>query len=127
MKKGTKNKGENKSQMIRDYAAANPGLTQAQITKALLEQGANVYPGLVGQALRSVKGKIKPKAKRRGRPPKAASKSTTKKTSSAPVATATDYVDLFKSASDFVKQAGGIDQAVEALKVYQKLSSILNS
>lgn len=130
MKKGTKKSGENKSQIIRDYAAANPGLGPTQIANALKEQGINAYPALVIQALRGTKeGKsskaktTQPKvAKKRGRPAKAKSVKAAKSSASAP---ANDY-SILKDTAEFVKKCGSAENAVEAIKIYKQIASILN-
>lgn len=131
MKKGTKSSGENKSQAIRDYAIAHPELGPTQISRDLQAQGINAYPALVSQALRGIKSgeetsKGKPK---KGRPakkttsPKTRSKATS--ASSSDASGSVDYVSVLKSTSEFVKQCGGVDKALEAVKVFQKVSSIL--
>ncbi|WP_146679464.1 hypothetical protein [Pirellula sp. SH-Sr6A] len=129
MKKGTKNSGENKSQLIRDYAAANPGLGPTQIANALKEQGIDAYPALVIQALRKVNGSksAKPKTakanavKKRGRPAKAKANKAAGKTSSP----ATDY-SVLKDTAEFVKKCGSPEQAIESIKVFKQIASLLN-
>ena len=134
MKKGTKSSGENKSQAIRDYAIAHPELGPTQISRDLQAQGINAYPALVSQALRSIKGgeeTSKGKAKK-GRPAK---KTTSSPATSTPAKSrrtnqtqsegGVDYVSVLKNTSEFVKQCGGVDKAIEAVKVFQKVSSIL--
>lgn len=130
MKKGTKKSGENKSQIIRDYAAANPGLGPTQIANALKEQGINAYPALVIQALRGAKERKSSGAKststkvakKRGRPAKA---KTVKAAKSSASASATDY-SILKDTAEFVKKCGGAENAVEAIKIYKQIASILN-
>lgn len=133
MKKGTKSSGENKSQAIRDYAIAHPELGPTQISRDLQAQGINAYPALVSQALRSIKGgeeTSKGKAKK-GRPAKntsspATSTPTKSRKSSQPASEGgVDYVSVLKNTSEFVKQCGGVDKAIEAVKVFQKVTSIL--
>ncbi len=131
MKKGTKKSGENKSQIIRDYAAANPGLGPTQIAKALSEQGVKAYPALVIQALRGSKGaksggaKAAPSkvAKKRGRPAKVKSVNAENKITSVP---ASDY-SILKDTAEFVKKCGSPENAMEAIKVFKHIASILNS
>lgn len=129
LKKGTKNSGENKSQLIRDYAAANPGLGPTQIANALKEQGIDAYPALVIQALRKTTGakSAKPKTakakavKKRGRPAKAKTAKATGKASS----TTTDY-SILKDTAEFVKKCGSPEQAIESIKVFKHIASLLN-
>ena len=132
LKKGTKSSGENKSQAIRDYAIAHPELGPTQISRDLQAQGINAYPALVSQALRSIRGgegtTTKGKTKK-GRPAKKKDVTTSKKTSSkgrsSEGSSGVDYVNVLKSTSEFVKQCGGVDKALEAVKVFQKVTSIL--
>ena len=63
MRKGTSKAGGNKSQLIRDFAAANPTMKVSDIVKTLTEQGHKVYPAIVSQALRGSAGAKKPKAR----------------------------------------------------------------
>ena len=128
LKKGTKSSGENKSQAIRDYALANPDLGPTQISRDLQAQGINAYPALVSQALRSIKGEGAETSKgkvKKGRPAKKTTAPKTR-TGRTPVATSgVDYVSVLKNTSEFIKQCGGVEQALEAVKVFQKVSSIL--
>ncbi|XZE35298.1 hypothetical protein SH501x_000787 [Pirellulaceae bacterium SH501] len=130
MKKGTKKSGENKSQIIRDYAAANPGLGPTQIANALKEQGVDAYPALVIQALRGTKegkgaaakaprSKV---AKKRGRPAKA---KTAKAEKSVAAASPSDY-SILKDTAEFVKKCGSPENAMDAIKVFKQIASILN-
>lgn len=125
MKKGTKTSGENKSQVIRDYAKANPTLGPTKIANDLKAQGIDAYPALVSQALRSLEGRpagTKKKAeKKRGRPVKA----TTNARTNAASANGVDYVSVLKNSAEFVKQCGGVDEALSAIKTFQKVSSLL--
>jgi hypothetical protein len=115
MKKGTKKAGGNKSQMIRDFAAANPGMKISDIVKALIEQGHKVYPAIVSQALRGTAGAKKRKSKR-GRKP--GTKNTVK--------TTTEFdLSNIKAAAAFVRATGGVDAALSSIKSFQKISDLL--
>ncbi len=114
MKKGTKKTG-NMSQIIRDYAQANPTLGPTQIAKDLEAQGHKAYPGLVSQALR---GSKKTGAKR-GRKPGA-----TKKTASKTTVVAEVSVQGIKATSEFVKLHGSADEAIASIRSFQKLSAL---
>ncbi len=118
MRKGTKRENGNKSQLIRDFAAANPGLKSSEIIKALGEQGHKVYPAIVSQALRRTAGATKRKSKR-GRKPGA--KNAVKAT------TTTTEFDLtnIKAAAAFVKATGGVDSALSSIKSFQKIAALL--
>jgi len=113
LKKGTK-RSSSMSQIIRDYAAANPSLGPTQIAKDLVAQGHKAYPALVSQALRGAGKKTKRGAKR-GRKP-AAEKA---KTPSVEL----NLVSL-KAASDLVKMSGSAEGAIASIRAFQKLSSM---
>jgi hypothetical protein len=117
MKKGTNKAGGNKSQIIRDFAAANPGMKISDIVKALSEQGHNVYPAIVSQALRGTAGAKSRKSKRGRKPGK----------SKAVKASSTTEFDLsnIKAAAAFVRVAGGVDAALNSIKSFQKISDLL--
>jgi arginine repressor len=110
MKKGTKRENGNKSQIIRDFAAANPGLKSSEIVRALNEQGHKVYAAIVSQALRGTAGAKKPGTKN-------AVKAT---------AAATEFdLSSIKAAAAFVKATGGVDAAISSIKSFQKISELL--
>jgi len=118
MKKGTKRENGNKSQIIRDFAAANPGLKSSEIVRALNEQGHKVYAAIVSQALRGTAGAKKRKSKR-GRKP--GTKNAVKAT-----AAATEFdLSSIKAAAAFVKATGGVDAAISSIKSFQKISDLL--
>ena len=118
MKKGTKRENGNKSQIIRDFAAANPGFKISEIVKALSEQGHKVYPAIVSQALRGTAGAQKRKSKR-GRKP--GTKSAVKATNNA-----TEFdLSSIKAAAAFVKASGSVDAAISSIKSFQKISALL--
>jgi hypothetical protein len=116
MRKGTKRENGNKSQLIRDFAAANPGLKSSEIIKALGEQGHKVYPAIVSQALRRTADATKRKSKR-GRKP--GSKNVVKATS-----TEFDLTNI-KAAAAFVRASGGVDSALSSIKSFQKIAALL--
>jgi hypothetical protein len=116
MKKATKEVGSNKSQIIRDFAAANPNMRPSEIVKTLNEQGHKVYPAIVAQALRGTTTKKKRKSAKRGRKP-AASKAT--KT------TAAEFdLNQIKAAAAFVKSQGSVGAAIESIKSFQKIADL---
>jgi hypothetical protein len=112
MRKGTSKAGGNKSQLIRDFAAANPTMKVSDIVKTLTEQGHKVYPAIVSQALRGSTGAKKPKAKR-GRKPG---------TKNAVKTTSTEFnLTNIKAAAAFVKATGGVDAAITSIKSFEKM------
>lgn len=116
MKKGTKSSG-NKSQLIRDFATANPDMKPSQIIKELSAQGHKVYPALVSQALRGTPIAKKGRRKTRGK----ARVATGAK--SATVAASFDVSNL-KATSEFIRQSGSAEQAIESIKAYQKIAAL---
>lgn len=114
MKKATKDQ-PNKSQMIMDFAAANPSMRPSEIVKALNEQGHKVYPAIVTQALRGSTKKKRKSAKRRRK--LAASKA---------IQTSAAEFDLnqFKAAAAFVKSQGSVGAAIESIKSFQKIADL---
>jgi hypothetical protein len=116
MRKGTSKAGGNKSQLIRDFAAANPTMKVSDIVKTLTEQGHKVYPAIVSQALRGSAGAKKPKAKR-GRKP--GTKNAVKTTS-----TELNLTNI-KAAAAFVKATGGVDAAITSIKSFEKIAELL--
>lgn len=107
MKKGVKKPG-NMSQVIRDYAAANPGLGPTQIARDLEAQGHKAYPALVSQALR---GGLNPG--KRGRPV-GSGKSSIKSLE----------METLKITSEFVRASGSVEKAAAALEAYKKLAQM---
>ncbi len=115
MKKGTKASG-NTSQIIRDFAAANPGMKPSQIIKELTSQGHKVYPALVSQALRGA-----PTGKKRGRKPKG--KVAAAKGAKVVVGSKASFdVSNLKAAGDFIRQSGSAENAIESIRAFQKLA-----
>jgi len=118
MKKGTKRENGNKSQIIRDFAAANPEMKMSEIIKALNEQGHKVYPAIVSQALRNTTVAKKRKSKR-GRKP--GTKSAVKAANNA-----TEFdLSSIKAAAAFVKASGSVDAAISSIKSTQKIAALL--
>jgi hypothetical protein len=113
LKKGTK-KSVNMSQVIRDYATANPTLGPTQIAKDLVAQGHKAYPALVSQALRGTKSKGSKKPAKRGRKPGATKK----------VVAAELNLEQLKASAEFIKLHGSVEGAIDSLKTYQKVSSL---
>lgn len=116
MKKGTKKNG-NMSQIIREYAEKNPGFGPTQIAKDLVAQGHKAYPALVSQALRGSASAKNRKPGKRGRKPGS-------KAGVAKVAVAELNVQSIKAASEFIKLHGSADDAVAAIRTYQKISAL---
>lgn len=116
MKKGTKKNG-NMSQIIRDYAEKNPGVGPTQIAKDLVAQGHKAYPALVSQALRGSASAKKRKPSKRGRKPGS-------KAAAAKPAVAELNVQSIKATSDFIKLHASADEAVAAIRTYQKISAL---
>jgi len=115
LKKGTKASG-NTSQIIRDFAAANPGMKPSQIIKELTSQGHKVYPALVSQALRGA-----PTGKKRGRKPKSKVAAAKGAKVAAGSKASFDVANL-KAAGDFIRQSGSAENAIESIRAFQKLA-----
>ena len=113
MKKATKDQ-PNKSQIIRDFAAANPDMRHPQIVKALNEQGHKIHPALVIHALRGSTTKKKRKIVKR-KP--AASKVTR--------TTATQFdLNQIQVAAAFVKSQGSVEDAMRTIKNYLQIADL---
>ncbi|TWU57312.1 hypothetical protein [Rubripirellula reticaptiva] len=126
-----------KSQRVRDYIAANPKARNKDIVTALGSFGIKVGD------VASVKSKLrqhgdKPALKRRGRPkgpkkseskvasdPKPA-KSTAKPARPAMVSStdATVGIDVLEQCVEFIRKAGGIDHAQNALDLIRRIRSL---
>jgi hypothetical protein len=115
MKKGT-TRSVNKSQLIRDFAAANPTLGQSQIVRALSDQGHKVYAAIVAQALRGTASAKKGTSKR-GRKPGSKNKAKSSST----------ILDLatIKAVAAFVKSQGSVEAALSSIQQYQMLANLL--
>ena len=112
MKKAAKKTG-NMSDLIREYAEANPTLGPTQIAKELVAKGHKVYPALVSQARKKgANGIVK-----RGRKPNSESKMGVKGGVGFDVA-------AMQAASSFVKSVGSIEKAEQALQTYKNLSQL---
>ncbi|MGB7325551.1 MAG: hypothetical protein WBD31_11825 [Rubripirellula sp.] len=126
-----------KSQRIRDYIAANPEARNKDIVTALDSFGIKVGD------VASVKSKLKqqadkPAAKRRGRPKgpkksgsKGASVSSPTKSTMNPArpasATPTDAtvgIEVLEECVEFIRKAGGINQAQNALDLIRRIRSL---
>jgi len=106
MKKGKR--AVNKSAVVREIHSADPKLKAADILKVLQDRGIPATLQTVYQALKSTSKK----SKKRGRPAKAA-------VAAPKAAKAPARVDLLAATQEFVKAAGGIDQAIAILSVFK--------
>ena len=110
----------NKSQVIRDYYAANPGVGPTAIVNGLKEQGYNVSVALVSQALKS----MSKEPKKRGRPPKGGSGAVS---SASPKAAEMSSVDHLLLAAEYCSKVGSVDAAIDALHALKKIAAKINS
>lgn len=103
----------NKSEAVRDYAAAHPNAKPAEIAAAMAEMGIQVTP----QAVSTIKyqaSKKKGAPKRRGRPRKTA---VAKSTAAPARGTVTDLM----AAKQLADQVGGVEKAKNLLDALAKL------
>jgi hypothetical protein len=110
MAKRRRKGGPNKSQLIRDYAAANPNEGSQAIAAALkASHGISVTPAFVS----TVKSNAKRKGKKRGRKPgrPAAAANGGSKVS----------MDVLLAAKTFAQKLGGVDKAKAAMDTLAKL------
>ena len=105
----------NKSQMIRDALAANPGKGNTEIAAILKDQGLAVKPEYVS----TIKGNWK-KARRRGR--KLTMRGTARRTRG-PRSSGDSSFGAIRAALEFVKAAGGIESAKSALTMVEEVIS----
>ncbi len=103
----------NKSQEIRDYVTANPESSAKEVVAALAKKKIGVTAATVATVkfkagLSKKRGGTK--AKRRGRPPSNGRSSLD--------------LDALLAAKKFAAKAGSLDQAIESLKVLQKLEAV---
>jgi len=117
LKKGTKNSSST-SQIVREFAAKNPSMKASEIIKELTAQGHKVYPALVSQALRGTSGGKKKVAKKRGRKPGTKSKAVAAKAES-------NFGNL-KAAAEFVRASGSVENALQAIRDYQRIVQLIN-
>jgi hypothetical protein len=110
----------NKSQVIRDYASANPSAGPTAIVKGLAEQGYAVSVALVSQALRNAANE----PKKRGRPPKNA-KAASVAVASKPVESSS--IDHLLLAAEYCNKVGSVDAALEALHALKKIAARISS
>lgn len=113
------------SQVVRDYAAQNPGLGQSQIVKDLVAQGHKVYPALVSQALRGTGGGKKRKTSKRGRKPAAAKTAKAAKSPKAKAKPAEFNLESLKAAANFIKHCGSVEKAIAAIQSFEKISALI--
>ncbi len=109
--KSTKRTTINKSESIREYAAANPTANVPAIVKHLASQGIKVSTPLAYQALKASTPK-----KKRGRPAKVGVGAKPVKSSSN-----TSSASILEATLAFIKQAGSIDRAIETLKILKQI------
>lgn len=117
MKKGTKNSSST-SQIVREFAAKNPSMKASEIIKELTAQGHKVYPALVSQALRGTSSGKKKTAKKRGRKPGSKNKVVAAKSES-------NFGSL-KAAAEFVRASGSAENALQAIRDYQRIVQLIN-
>lgn len=112
----------NKSQIIRDYASANPSAGPTAIVRGLADQGYNVSVALVSQALRNATGE----PKKRGRPPKNG-KSASASVSVASKSAESSSIDHLLLAAEYCNKVGSVDAAIEALHALKKIAARISS
>lgn len=101
----------NKSELIRDLVAKNPGMKASEIIAQLKKDGVVTSAPLVYQTLNKLSsGGSLPAPKKRGRKPNAKVAATS---------TAVNTKDLFVALKDFVDAAGGLDKAIAILNVFK--------
>lgn len=104
------------SQIIRDYAQANPTLGPTQIAKDLEAQGHKAYAALVSQALRGTSKKAGAKL---------GCKRGSRNTSTKAKAVGSEVnVQGIKAISDFVKLHVSADDGIAAIRSFEKLSAL---
>lgn len=109
MKKAAKKTG-NMSDLIREFAKANPNLGPTEIAKELVAKGHKVYPALVSQARKKgANGVVK-----RGRKPNSESKTLN-------VSIQRSDVESMKAALAFVKVVGSTEAAIRYLETYKEI------
>lgn len=101
--------GQNKSQVIREFKAANPSATPMEIAEALNKTGLSVSPQFISTVLSNARkkgGKVGKRGRKPGRP-----------TAKAPV----DDLQHLIQAKKLVDQLGGIDAARAAINALAQL------
>jgi len=107
-------KNVNKSALIKELFAKNPGWKASEIAAQMKKDGTPVSLPLVYQAIRkSGSSKIKSVGKKRGPKPRVAVEATS-------TVTGTSTNDLFAAMQSFVNAAGGLDKAISILSMFQK-------
>jgi hypothetical protein len=92
-------------------------MKHSQIIKELSAQGHKVYPALVSQALRGTPISKKGRRKTRGKARVA--------TGAKPATVAASFdVSNVKATSEFIRQSGSAEQAIESIKAYQKIAAL---
>ncbi len=110
-KKATRKKKArvNKSQVVRDYMAANPEVGPKGVSAALKKKGIKVSPQMVSTI--KTKAKKKSSGKKRGRPAK---KKLARRAGGL-------NIDTLVKAKKLADRMGGVDKAKEALDALAKL------
>lgn len=98
----------NKSQMIRDALEAHPSKSPVEIAEVLKGQGLNVLP----QYVSTIKSNFKKKKKGKG---KAAKRK---------VAAASNSLEAVGAAVEFIKAAGGLEQAKAAISTVEVIRGL---
>lgn len=101
-------KGQNTSQTIRDYLAANPGAKAKEVVEALAKTGVKTNEGLVY----AVKGGMKEKRRRKKRVVKAAMAAVAKPSSNGQ-ASRPDAITMIREVRALAEKAGGYEKLKE--------------
>jgi len=99
----------NKSALIKEIFAKNPGWKASEIAAQMKKDGTPVSLPLVYQAIRNGTTKTKVAGKKRGPKPKVASNPH-----------AGNTVDLIASMQSFVNAAGSLEKAIAILSIFSK-------
>jgi len=102
-------KGENKSQLVRDYLQANPGAKANDVVAALGAKGVKVKPNLVY----FIKGKSSAKKQRKTRVVKAAKAATGVGNGVGNGFVKTDAISLIREVKALAQRAGGYERLKE--------------
>lgn len=102
---------ENKADVIREMLAAHPGKGPTEISELLKAKGLKIEPGYVSV----VKSQLKPKRRK-------AKKGKKAKAAAAPGG----GFGAIQSAVDFIRSAGGLGAAKEALNTVEEISKAMN-
>jgi hypothetical protein len=108
--------GPNKSQLIRDYAAANPKDGPQAIAEALKAQhGLTVTPQFISTVKSNAKRKGKKRGRKPGRPAGAAASASTA------AGGGKLSMEVLLAARDFARKLGGVGKAKAAVDTLAKL------